>query len=218
MSKYKIILFDLDGTIIDSEPGIIKSVLYALRKSNITENNNSSLKSFIGPPLKDSFMKYYGMDSSMANKAIEYYREYYKGKGVYETSLYPGIADLLDRLKNDKRRLFLATCKPSVFAVETMKHYKLDDRFEMIIGGNPDGSMSTKTEIIEYIIGNAGNTDINSIVMVGDRDSDIEGAVKNGIDSIGVKYGFGVGKELEKAGPTYIVKNIGELSLLLLGK
>ncbi len=216
MNEYKIILFDLDGTITDSKSGITRSVQYALSRLNIIEENLDKLEVFIGPPLKESFMKYYNLDQDLTKKAHMYYREYYKDKGIYENELYHGIEVLLQKLKKNNKRLFIATSKPTIFAKRVIKYFNLGRYFEMITGSNLDGTMISKTDIIKYIIETTGHNSKKNIVMIGDRELDIIGAAKNGIDSIGVKYGYGIDDELEKANPTYIARDIDELNQLLL--
>ena len=132
--KYKYILFDLDGTLTDPKEGITKSVQYALKKYVILIENLDLLENFIGPPLKDSFMEYYNFSEDQASQAIEYYREYFKEKGIFQNKVYEHMEELLSKLKKLGLILIVATSKPTVFAEEILRHFNLDVYFELIIG------------------------------------------------------------------------------------
>ncbi len=216
MSKYKIIIFDLDGTIADSKPGITKSVQYALAKLNIVENDLDKLEIFVGPPLKESFMKYYNMDEDTSIKAYMYYREYYTDKGIFENELYKGVLDMLKLLKRNNKRLYIATSKPKLFADKVINQFNLEPYFELVEGNNINGTIDSKAEIIKSVIASINNVRLRDIIVVGDRKYDILGAKENGVDSIGVKYGYAVDKELEITKPTFLVEDIKELTEHLL--
>ena len=211
MSSYDVILFDLDGTLTDPGSGITNSVAYALKKYNIEVEDKTTLYKFIGPPLADSFIKYYGFSKEDAAQAIEYYREYYRSVGIYENEVYNGIEELLKNLQNKNKQLIVATSKPEIFAKEVLKHFGLDKYFLYIAGGNLDGTRTVKAEVIEYALCENGITDKSKAVMVGDREHDIIGAKANGIDSIGVLFGYGDRNELEAADATYIAKTVEEI-------
>ena len=204
---YTTILFDLDGTLTDPKMGITKSVQYALRKFNIIEEDLDKLEPFIGPPLANSFMELYSFSKLESKKAVEYYREYFKDTGLYENELYAGMNELLEMLINQKRVLMVATSKPTIFAERVLKYFNIDKYFEFICGSNLDGTMSDKSEIIRYIV-KEKNLNKQRTVMVGDRKYDIIGAHNNGIDSIGVSYGYGSEKELKNIKPTHIIKSV----------
>ena len=216
MNKMKIknILFDLDGTIIEPQEGIINSVSFALNKMGIQEKDVDLLKKFIGPPLIDSFKRYYNLDNPKANEAIKYYREYFLLKGINENSLYVNIDTLLNSLYLKNKNLFIATSKPTVFAKQIIKNYKLDNLFQQIIGSNLDNTRKNKDEIINFVLSKNQLSKSESI-MIGDRSYDIIGANKNGIKSIGVTYGHGNEKELKDARANYIVNTVEELNKLL---
>ncbi len=216
MNKYNIILFDLDGTITDSKPGIIKSIQYALSNLNIIEEDIDKLQVFIGPPLRESFIKHYNLNGDSAKDAHHYYREYYKDKGLFENELYDGIEELLQKLKSKNKKMFIATSKPTIFAKKVIEYFNIEKYFDMIVGSNLDGTMTNKADVIKFILDRIGNVPPNEIVMVGDREYDIIGAANNSIDSIGVKYGYALDTELESVNPTYLVKDIDELTQLLL--
>lgn len=209
------ILFDLDGTITDPKVGITKSVEYALNKFNIEVDNLDDLCKFIGPPLTESFIKFYNFSEEDAKKGVEYYREYFKETGIFENYVYEGFEDLLIKLKDNNKNLIVATSKPQVFAVKILEHFGLKKYFNFIAGSNLDGTRVNKNEVIEYAIEECNIKDLSKAIMVGDREHDIIGANKAGIDSIGVLYGFGNSDEFNNNGATYIVENISELSSLL---
>lgn len=216
MKKYDVILFDLDGTLTDSSPGIINSIVYALGKYNISVENTDSLKRFLGPPLHESFRDFYDFDDAKAMEATSFYREYFTDKGILENNVYHGIRELLQDLKNNGKRLLVATSKPQLFTDRIMEYFDLAKYFEFIVGSNMDGTRSKKAEVIEYALKSCNIEDKSCVVMIGDRMHDIIGAKTVGIDSIGVEYGYGDYDELASAGATNIVKTVESLRRLLL--
>ncbi|MEI3802464.1 MULTISPECIES: HAD family hydrolase [Chitinophaga] len=208
--KYANILFDLDGTLTDPKTGITKSVQYALAKAGIAEPDLQKLLPFIGPPLQQSFIEYYGFTESQAWEAVSAYREYFKVTGIYENEQYAGIPELLTALRSQGRRLFVATSKPKVFADIVIRHFNLEPYFTAVYGSELDGTRADKAELIRYVMSeqqlDAGNT-----VMVGDRKHDIIGAQKNQLPSIAVGYGYGSTQELRDASPDYIFNTVNEL-------
>lgn len=217
--EFNYIFFDLDGTLTDSGIGIISSVKYALKKYGIEEENSDKLKRFIGPPLTDSFMEYYGFDFCKAKEAVEYYREYYSEKGMYENELYSGIKELLAGLKRESKTVVLATSKPKFYAEKILEYFGILHYFDFIIGSNLDGTLSDKKEIIYEALKISGTAlKKESVVMVGDRKFDIEGANYNGIKSIAVLYGYGSYEELEKAGAHYKAASVEEINKIIFNK
>ena len=214
---WKYLLFDLDGTLTDPMQGITRSVQYALRHFGIEVTDLSTLCPFIGPPLKDSFREFYGMDDARAEEAIALTREYFAPKGIFENELYAGIPQLLEALRQGGARIAMATSKPAPFARRIAEHFAIDRYFDLIEGSTLDGTRTTKSEVLRLAIEGLGVTDPAQAVMVGDRRFDIEGAAATGIESIGVLYGYGSREELEQAGATHIVADVGELGRLLLG-
>ncbi len=212
---YDIILFDLDGTLIDSGLGITNSAMYALEKYGIHIENRASLRSFIGPPLIDSFMNTYGFPEEKAREAIEVYREYYGKKGVFEITVYDGLETLLKKLKNAGKTIILATSKYEFYALQILENIGFAKYFDLAVGSNKDGSRGTKAEIISYILEKQNIQDKSKVVMIGDRKHDIIGAKTVGIDSIGVLYGFGDREELEVHGATHIAKDAEEIFELI---
>ncbi|HPS57789.1 MAG TPA: HAD hydrolase-like protein [Spirochaetota bacterium] len=213
MKKIHNFLFDLDGTLTDPGLGITNSIIYALKKYGI-EAGRSSLYRFIGPPLRETFMNHFGFDREKAEDAVRFYREYFEKNGMFENVLYPGIPELLSSLHSIGKRLMVATSKPEPYAVQILEHFRIADYFILITGSRMDGSMISKDELISYIINNTGS-DPAETVMIGDRIYDIEGARSNGILSVGVKYGYADGDEMERAEPGFIVNDVAELASLL---
>lgn len=216
MERFQYILFDLDGTLTDPAVGITNSIMYALKKYNIKVNDRSELYKFIGPPLLESFMKYYGFTEEEGKKAIDYYREYFGVKGLFENIIYDGIKDLLKSLKDNGKILLVATSKPQVFAEQILVHFKLDKYFSFIAGSNLDGTRIKKAEVIEYALEGLNITELTKTIMVGDREHDIRGAKTIGIKSIGVLYGYGSKEELVNADADYIVQSVSEIKDIVL--
>lgn len=216
MKNYSIILFDLDGTLTDSSQGIINAIVYALKKMGVNDYDMSLLKKFLGPPLHESFEKFFHFDKKESLQAVEYYREYFSTKGLFENEVYCGITDLLKTLKENGNTLILATSKPQPFTDRIMQHFDLEKYFDFIAGSNMDTTRSKKAEVIEYALSECNIIDKSSVIMVGDRAEDMIGAQTVGIDSIGVEYGYGTFDELKNAGATYIAKTVEELKSLLI--
>ncbi len=214
--NYQYILFDLDGTLTDSRVGITKSVQYALAKQQIIGESLTELEKFIGPPLLDSFMDFYGFDEATALQAIEAYREYFKIKGIFENEVYKGIPQLLADLSRRGAILAVATSKPTVFSEQIIEHFGLSDYFKIIVGSNLDGTRTNKGEVISCALDQLQVTELNSVVMIGDRKHDVLGAQQNQLASIGVLYGFGTLAELSEAKPTYLVNSVTDLTEMLL--
>lgn len=213
---YNTILFDLDGTLTDPGMGITNSVAYALEKYNIKNVDRTELYKFIGPPLKDSFMQFYEFSEADAMQAIEYYREYFRDKGIFENVVYENIERMLYELKQAGKEVILATSKPEEFAVRILEHFELLKYFDYVAGATFDGTRSKKADVIRYALENRRRESLSDVVMVGDREHDIIGANENGIASIGVMYGYGCREEFEKYGATYIVETTEDLLEVLM--
>lgn len=215
MKKYRYLFIDLDGTISDSAPGIVRSAQYALDAFGIRVDNLDDLLCFVGPPLEDSFKDFYHFTSEQADEAVKKYRERYEVTGVYENALYPGITEFLDAARAAGYVLMVATSKPQRMADLVLSHFGIADRFAFV-GGRDDRSRRTKEEVIRYVMASNGLTDSSEIVMIGDRKHDVLGAKAVGMDSVGVLYGYGNREEFEAAGATYIVEDFEGLKRLLL--
>lgn len=211
MAKYQYYFFDLDGTLVNTEEGITNSVKYVLEKYHIKEYDMETLRKFIGPPLGESFQKYFGFSAEETGELIGCYREYYSAGGMYEAKVYGGIDRLLERLKEDGKVLAVATSKPEHFARKILERFGLADYFTYIAGASMDGSRSSKEDVIAYALAQCEVTERARVVMIGDREHDIYGAGKQGLDSVGVLFGFGSRKELEAAGADYIVNTPDEI-------
>lgn len=212
---YDIVLFDLDGTLTDPGEGITNSVAYALNKFDISVTNKAELYKFIGPPLVDSFMKYYGFSKEDALLAVDYYREYFGKTGIFENRIYDDIPELLAEIKKSGRKIALATSKPEVYAKKILEHFNLSGYFDFIGGATMDETRSKKADVIDYSLKQLGVTDKSKVVMVGDRHHDISGAGQNNINSIGVLFGYGTREELVSAGATHIANQEKEILLYL---
>nr|MBQ4320376.1 HAD family hydrolase [Clostridia bacterium] len=210
------ILFDLDGTLTDSADGITNSVAHSLRRFGLEVPDRSQLNKFVGPPLAGAYMKYCGFDRDKATLAVEYYREYYREKGIFENSVYDGIPELLGELVKCGKKLVVATSKPAIFSEKILCHFSLDKYFVFLSGSELDGTRVKKDEVIKYALDNA-HISPDDAVMIGDRSHDIEGAKANGLPSVGVLYGYGDRAEHESAGADFIAESVSELRGILLG-
>ena len=215
MREKQYLFFDLDGTLTDPRVGITRAVAYALRAFGIEVENLDSLCKFIGPPLKESFMKYYGLNSEEGDKAVDTYREYFRPRGVYENEVYEGIPELLCDLQKTGKTLILASSKPTEFVEIILNHFQLREYFEVVVGSELDGTRVVKADVISYALQQARVTDLSQVVMIGDREHDIIGAKQNGVTSIGVTYGYGDRAEHESCGADIIVESVSELAQLL---
>ena len=198
--KKRVLLFDLDGTLTDSAEGIFHSVIYALEQFGIAVEDESALRAFVGPPLLASSQKHSGFDREQAQKAVEHYRVYFAERGLLENQVYDGVREVLRELNRRGFVLMVATSKPEVFAKRILEHFDLAGEFAFIGAATLDESRSRKDAVIRYVLEENQLTDLSQVVMVGDRDQDILGAKKNGLESIGVLYGYGSLEELTQAG------------------
>lgn len=222
-SKYKNILFDLDGTITDSANGITNAVKYGIKKMsdiypelNIVLPEDDILRKFIGPPLDISFKKYIYDNQDKAMEFIKYYREDYNGNdGLFNCTLYDGIYDLIKTLYNNDFNTYLATAKPLESAVRIIKHFDLDKYFTNMYGAILGGAIKNKLDVLKEA-SLKENFNKNETIMIGDRIDDIEASKNMGFDSIAVKYGFGNDEEFRNA--TYIVNNTKEILEIIITK
>lgn len=214
---YRYVIFDLDGTLVDSRAGIVHSLNFALESCGYPRvNDDRELSWFVGPPLQECFRKL-GVtdDSSVIERLVAAYSEDYASVGMYESSLYPGTTEVLHDLFDRGIVLILATSKLTAFAEGILQSFELDELFGKIIGSDMDGSTSTKDEQIGYVMGAYGGP-ASGYILVGDRGDDIVGARRNGIDSIGVLYGYGGAAEISESGPTHLAKDIEDVRAILL--
>lgn len=198
MGKYKNILLDLDGTILDSGSGIMKSVQYVLDHFSIYHEPEEKLRKFIGPALIDSFMNFYGFSKEKAEEAVEYFRDYYPEKGMFDAFIYPGMRECIEKMAGDGKKLVLLTSKPIFFASQILQHFGLSDYFFMEIGPDLSEQSSDKTRLIEKAL-REGNFLKEDCLMVGDTKYDIFAAKEVGIDSVAAMYGYGDPEEISIA-------------------
>jgi phosphoglycolate phosphatase len=210
------VLFDLDGTLTDPKLGITRSIQYALRKRGRHVPDADSLESLIGPPLEQSFRSHFGMAPADARRAVEDYREYFEETGLFENAVYPGIPELLARLRANGARLAVATSKPTVFAERILAHFALAEHFEHVVGSFLDGRRVEKHELIADALTTLGGVDRERAAHVGDRRHDVLGAHANGIRAIAVGWGYGTRDELDSAKPSAVVESVVALGRLLL--
>ena len=203
--KFDTIIFDLDGTLLDSGPGIINAVKYALHKYGIQENNSAILRSFVGPPLHQQFHACYDFDQAQSLEAVKYFREYYTTKGILENTVYPEIEELLTYLADNDYCLLIASSKPENLVKEILTQHDLLRYFKYAGGSLLDGSRENKDDVLQYVLHSVGIEDVNRCLMIGDRKFDILGSRKFKIKSVGVTYGYGSLEELQSVKADYII-------------
>lgn len=216
MNKYKYIFWDLDGTISDSGEGIFNAIAHTVGQMDIELPPPEILRKFVGPPLRDSFVKYCGLSIEESEKAVTIFREYYKDKGIYENKMYVGMDELLKKLTETGYICVVATSKPEMHARSIIQRYGIDKYFLYIAGATLDDSRVEKAQVIAYALETCGIKDKSQVVMVGDRAFDCIGAKLNGIDCIGVLYGYGERQELEETGVVAIASDLKELEDIFL--
>ena len=205
--------FDLDGTLTDSQEGILKCVRYALESKGINETDYEKLKRFIGPPLTDAFTEIYGVDEPTANELLQKYRERFSTVGMFENKLYGGIVQMLRALKERGHTLAVVTGKPQVYSEKIAHHFGISGFFDAIVGPDLSNTEEGKASLISRALELTG---AKNAVMIGDRRFDIEGAKANNIPSVAVLYGFGTKEELTAASADFYVNSVHDLQILLL--
>ena len=216
---YQNLLFDLDGTLTDSAEGITKCCQYGLAKLGIDEPDLDKLRVFIGPPLRASYMKYYGLTEAQAEQGVAFYRERYTDIGIWENKDYPGMMDLLQALKSDGRRLGMATAKPEVFAKRIAERFGFNDYLEDVTGCSLDGKTDNKALVVAAALAKWNIVTPEqkaTIALIGDRREDVLAAHANGIPCIGVGFGFAAPGELQEAGAEHYVETVDDLRKFLL--
>ncbi|HEX3813540.1 MAG TPA: HAD family hydrolase [Mycobacteriales bacterium] len=210
-----IVLFDLDGTLTDSGPGIMASVTHALSAMGVDPLDDTRLRGFVGPPLRDSFAAL-GWDAATVQAAIDAYREYYLRSGMSDNSVYPGIRECLAELRDAGCTLVVATSKPAVMAERIVARFELDEFFTYVCGAELDGRRSVKSEVIAEALGKLNPPRPAGVVMVGDRSHDVIGARKCGLPCVGVAWGYAAAGELRHAGAVAVAATPADLGALLL--
>ena len=200
-SVKKAVLFDLDGTLTDSGEGIINCAAMTLERFGLPVPPREEMRVFVGPPLGDTFIKF-GIPAERTQEAIDIFRSRYVPIGKFENYPYPGIRELLETLKAKGHKLFVATSKPEVTAIEVLEHFDLAKYFDFICGATLDGSRTSKSDVIAFLLEQNGR--IDNAVMVGDTAYDVTGAATHGIPTIGVAWGYGSVEEMKQAGAAAI--------------
>lgn len=217
MTNSQAVLFDLDGTITDSAPGIIACIRYALADLGLEGPDDGAMRSFLGPPLFDTFIDHFGVTPAESKQMIAKYRERYHDVGEYENSVYPGLPEILADLRAQGATVATATSKPTASATRILTHFKLDGYFTFIGGAEMHGARQHKADVIAHTLEELGIDDPTTIKihMVGDRSHDVLGAKRFGIPTIGVLWGYGSRAELTEAGAIAIVDDSAKLRALL---
>lgn len=210
----KTVLFDLDGTLTDSGEGIINCATLALRHFGLPIPSYADMRTFVGPPLRDSFIRF-GVPADQADEAIRVYRSRYIPTGMFENTPYPGIRELLEALRAEGYTLYVATSKPEEMSVTILEKFDLAKYFHRICGASIDSSRSTKDAVIAYLLESSGAKE--DMVMVGDTKYDILGAKAHGIPAIGVGWGYGKVEEMEETGAVGIADSMEQLLGLIRG-
>ena len=204
----KAILFDLDGTLTDSGEGIMNCAKLALQHYGLPIPSEVELRTFVGPPLYESFVRF-GVPAEEADNAIKIYRSRYIPIGKFENHPYDGIQDVLEKLKDLGHTLYVATSKPESMSVEILEHFDLAKYFDIIAGASFDRSRSSKEDVIAYLLNQCG--DYEEKIMVGDTAFDVIGAKAHGIPTVGVSWGYGKVEDMENAGAISIAYTMEEL-------
>ena len=217
MKYYDYILFDLDGTLTDSKPGIIECIAYALEKENLPYTNQI-LDKMVGPPFRVSMHDFLGLEMPEIEKLIGIYRGVYEEYGYKNCKVFEGVEQMLSALKNAGKVLGVATSKPIKFTQMIMRDFDLGKYFDYVAGASSDASKEAKSDVIQGALENLGVKDKSKVLMVGDRLYDIEGAHMQGIDCAAVLYGYGSKEEFEEYKAEYILAAPDDVVKLVLGK
>ncbi len=209
------VLFDLDGTLVDSSQGITRSVQYALKHFGIEETDIAKLYSFIGPPLFENFKRQYQFSDEQAGEAVKKYRERYNETGIFECSLYPRAAHCIRTLKGEGYLIGLASSKPEIFCKRILGHFGILDLFDEVVGDTMDGKRSSKRQVLEEIFGRWSRIEKESMCLVGDTVFDVKGAKEVDIPCVVVTYGFGDLEEMKEAGADAVCHSMDELPEVL---
>ena len=218
MGKFHTVAFDLDGTLADPTGGLTCGFKYAFKKMGLPCPDGEGLKKYIGPPLRDSFQRDFGLTDEQSNECVRLFREFFAVYGWWDNELYEGIPELLCALKQGGKKILLATSKPQVFAEKILKLFDIDKYFDVVGAATLDKSRENKEQVLRFVLSEAGicDEDRSGVVLVGDTRFDVEGARRVGISSLGVLWGFGSRRELLSEGADGVVKTVDELKRILL--
>lgn len=212
MAKYDYVIFDFDGTVVDTGEGILKSLQYSFKEMGREVPDLNDLKKFIGPPIYYSYTTFYGVSEDEVGMYIKKYRERYKEKGIYECALYDGMVELLDKLRENGVRIGIASSKPEHLIYSVADYLKITDKFDAIVGVKIDDSNhSSKTQLVLDAMKKMGAENKSKVLMVGDRKFDIDGAAGAGVDSCGALWGYGNREEFLEHNATFIVQKTAEV-------
>ncbi len=213
-ASYQSVFIDLDGTITESGLGCMNAVRYMFEKIGYDENDESRIRSFVGPPIKRHLIQAFGFSEERAAETYAYYREYYLEKGIHESWLYAGIEDALRAIRASGRTLYVATSKPEIMALPILERDGLLDLFAGVFGARHEDGIFDKTQVLQSAVMRLGGAPPQA-VMVGDRHHDILGGQAVGFGTIGVLYGYGDRRELLDAGPDFIIDSVADLEAML---
>lgn len=214
--RYRHIFLDLDGTLTESGEGIMNGIARALEIMGLKADRDS-LTDFIGPPLRDSFKRRFGLEGEDAERAVALYREYYRDKGMFENRPYPGIQKVLASLKDAGVELVVATAKAEVFAKAIMDHFDMAKYFSFLASADLSAGRVRKEDVLRHALEHSSANGAEACVMVGDTRYDVEGAHAVGMPCIGVGYGYGGEAELRAAGADIIAPTVADLEKILMG-
>ena len=212
---YTAVLFDLDGTIVDSAPGITATLAYTFERLGLPVPTPAELLTWVGPPILDSFRDLAGFDREQSKRALDIYRDEYLSTGVYDATLYPGIAEVLRAIGESDIPLSLATSKPETPARAVLEHFRVADVFDELTGASDDERRSAKKDVVEEALRRlrVGGADLARPVLIGDRHHDVDGAAHHDVPTIFVTWGYG--SPAEAAGAVAVVDTPAELLPLL---
>jgi phosphoglycolate phosphatase len=201
------IFFDLDGTLTDSREGITRCLRHALQNLGYPSPEDPELERYIGPPLHQNFaVLLQSTDSELIARAVSLYRERFATVGLFENVVYPGIEAALTVLQEQQRRLYVVTSKPTVFAKQILDHFGLSGFFRSIHGSELDGTRADKTALIAHVLARE-NIPAHGAIMVGDREHDVKGALRNAVEAVGALWGYGSRQELLQAGASVLCES-----------
>lgn len=212
--KYDAVFFDFDGTIADTGEGIFYSVKYAIEETGFPPLTDDRLRTFIGPPVFESFKRELGMNDEQAAKAVEKYRERYSESGIFKLRVYDGVENLIKELKKSGIKVAIASSKPEKFVMRLVDYLNISPLIDFIAAPESDKAPEGKTVLVERAVNHFG-VEKSRALMVGDRYFDIDGANGAGIESVGVTFGYGSKEELKKAGSTYLADNVEDIEKII---
>lgn len=204
--RYTVALFDMDGTINKTDPGVRNGFRYAFKALGKDFTEGVECNKFLGPSIEYSFQYVFGLEPELIPEAVKLYREYYSATGIKECELYPGLRELFERLKDKGVTLLTASSKPEKFVRIILDSFDIAKYFDFAAGGRPEKGLSDKIDVIEYALSESGVTDRSQCLMIGDRCYDIEGGKLAKIDTCGILWGYGDYEEFVKAGADWIAE------------